>query len=43
MLTIDPSLNIGTYDETLYLRGDNNVVEALQLTVKVEARNQSGR
>lgn len=36
LLTIDPSLNIGTYDETLYLRGDNNVVEALQLTVKVE-------
>lgn len=36
VLTIDPSLNIGTYDETLYLRGDNNVVEALQLTVKVE-------
>lgn len=35
-LTVDPSLNIGTYDETLYLRGDNNVVEALQLTVKVE-------
>lgn len=34
--TIDPSLNIGTYDETLYLRGDNNVVEALPLTVKVE-------
>lgn len=36
VLTVDPSLNIGTYDETLYLRGDNNVVEALQLTVKVE-------
>lgn len=36
VLTIDPSLNIGTYDETLYLRGDNNVVEALQFTVKVE-------
>lgn len=36
VLTIDPSLNIGTYDETLYLRGDNNVVEALQLTVNVE-------
>ena len=36
VLTIDPSLNIGMYDETLYLRGDNNVVEALQLTVKVE-------
>lgn len=36
LLTIDPSLNIGTYDKTLYLRGDNNVVEALQLTVKVE-------
>ena len=36
VFTIDPSLNIGTYDETLYLRGDNNVVEALQLTVKVE-------
>lgn len=36
VLTIDPSLNIGTYDETLYLRGDNNVVEPLQLTVKVE-------
>ena len=36
VLTIDPSLNIGTYDETLYLRGDNNVVEVLQLTVKVE-------
>ena len=36
VFTIDPSLNIGTYDETLYLRGDNNVVEALPLTVKVE-------
>ncbi|MGN0214764.1 MAG: LamG-like jellyroll fold domain-containing protein [Muribaculaceae bacterium] len=34
--TINPSLNIGTYDEVIYLRNDNNVVEALQLTVKVE-------
>ena len=42
-MTIDPSLNIGTYDETLYLRGDNNVVEALQLTVKVEGEKQIGR
>ncbi|MGM9804814.1 MAG: LamG-like jellyroll fold domain-containing protein [Muribaculaceae bacterium] len=34
--TIDPSLNIGTYDEVIYLRNDNNVVEPLQLTIKVE-------
>lgn len=34
--TIDPSLNIGTYDEVVYLRNDNNVVEALPITVKVE-------
>lgn len=35
-LTVNPSLNIGTYDEVLYLRNDNNVVESLPLTVKVE-------
>ncbi len=33
--TIDAGLNIGTYDEVIYMRNDNNVVEALPLTVKV--------
>lgn len=39
--TIDPSLNIGTYDEVVYLRNDNNVVEALPITVKVEGEKPS--
>ena len=39
--TVDPSLNIGTYDEVVYLRNDNNVVESLQLTVKVEGEKPS--
>jgi len=34
---IDNSLNIGTYNEVIYLRGDNDVLEALDLTVKVRA------
>ena len=38
---IDPSLNIGTYDEVVYLRNDNNVVEALPITVKVEGEKPS--
>lgn len=33
--SIDAGLNIGTYDEVIYMRNDNNVVEALPLTVKV--------
>ena len=33
--TVDAGLNIGTYDEVIYMRNDNNVVEALPLTVKV--------
>jgi hypothetical protein len=33
--TIDASLNIGSYDEVIYLRDDNNVVEGLNLQVKV--------
>ncbi len=33
--TIDAGLNIGTYDEVIYMRNDNNVVEALPLTIKV--------
>ena len=36
VFTIDPSLNIGTYDEVVYLRSDNNVVEALPITIKVQ-------
>lgn len=34
--TINPALNIGSYDEIIYLRNDNNVAEALTLSVKVE-------
>lgn len=33
--TIDAGLNIGTYDEVIYMRNDNNVVEALPMTIKV--------
>lgn len=33
--TIDPGLNVGTYDEVIYLSNDNGVREALELTVKV--------
>lgn len=33
--TINPGLNIGTYDEVIYLSNDNGVREALELTVKV--------
>ncbi|WP_455586538.1 LamG-like jellyroll fold domain-containing protein [Bacteroides sp.] len=33
--TINEGLNIGSYDEVIYLRNDNNVSEALPLTVKV--------
>lgn len=34
--TIDEGLNIGSYDETIYLRNDNNVVEALPVKVIVK-------
>ena len=33
--TLNEGLNIGSYDEVIYLRNDNNVSEALPLTVKV--------
>lgn len=33
--TINPGLNVGTYDEVIYLSNDNGVREALELTVKV--------
>lgn len=33
--TIDAALNIGSYDEVIYMRNDNNVLEALPLKVKV--------
>lgn len=33
--TIDAGLNIGSYDEVIYMRNDNNVVEALPMTIKV--------
>ena len=39
--TVDAGLNIGTYDEVIYLRNDNNVVEALELTVKVDGEKPS--
>lgn len=32
---VSPSLAIGTYDQEIYLRGDNEVTETLALTVKV--------
>lgn len=35
--TIDAGLNIGSYDEVVYMRNDNNVVEALPIAVKVNA------
>ena len=34
--TIDPGLNIGNYEEYIYLRNDNNVTESLAVNVKVE-------
>ncbi len=33
--TIDEGLNIGSYNEVVYMRNDNNVVEALPLDIKV--------
>lgn len=33
--TIDKGVNIGKYDETIYLRGDNNVAEPLQFNLNV--------
>lgn len=33
---VNEGLNIGSYDEVVYLRNDNNVSEALPLTVKVK-------
>ena len=32
---VDESLNIGSYNELIYMRNDNNVLEALQVNVKV--------
>lgn len=37
--TVDPALNIGAYDQVIYLRNSDNVVEALNLTVKVKGEN----
>lgn len=34
--TVNEGLNIGSYDEVIYLRNDNNVSEALPLTIKVK-------
>ncbi len=34
--TVDEGLNIGSYDEVIYLRNDNNVSEALPLTIRVK-------
>lgn len=36
--TVDEGLNVGTFDEVLYVRGDNNVSEALPLTLKVNGK-----
>lgn len=33
--TIDQGLNIGSYDEVIYMRNDNNVSEALAINIKV--------
>lgn len=33
--TVNAGLNVGTYDEVIYLSNDNSVREALELTVKV--------
>lgn len=33
--TIDEGLNIGSYDEVIYMRNDNNVSEALAINIKV--------
>lgn len=33
--TIDEGLNIGSYDEVIYMRNDNNVSEALPVNIKV--------
>lgn len=33
--TIDEGLNIGSYDEVIYMRNDNNVSEALAVNIKV--------
>lgn len=34
--TVSAGLNVGTYDEVVYMRNDNNVAEALGITIKVE-------
>lgn len=34
--TVGAGLNVGTYDEVVYMRNDNNVAEALGLNIKVE-------
>ncbi|MGM9847296.1 MAG: LamG-like jellyroll fold domain-containing protein [Muribaculaceae bacterium] len=36
VFTINPKLNIGYYDEVIYMRNDNNVTESLALNIKVE-------
>lgn len=36
--TIDEGVNVGAFDEILYAKGDNNVAEALPLTLKVNGR-----
>lgn len=41
--TIDAGLNIGTYDEVVYMRNDNNVVEALPMTIKVNGQKPEWR
>ncbi|WP_455586608.1 LamG-like jellyroll fold domain-containing protein [Bacteroides sp.] len=33
--TVDEGLNIGSYDEVIYMRNDNNVSEALPINIKV--------
>ena len=33
--TVNPGTNVGKYDEVIYVKGDNNVAEALPITLKV--------
>lgn len=36
---VDEGTNVGSFDEVLYVKGDNNVAEALPVTLKVRGQN----
>ncbi|MCP9610485.1 T9SS type A sorting domain-containing protein [Coprobacter sp. LH1063] len=36
--TIDEGTNVGTYEEVIYVKGENNVTEPLQLSLKVNSK-----